>query len=259
MKSIPLLVGHRGASHKAPENTLPSYRLAFKEGADRIEGDFWLTNDKRIVCLHDPTTSRTAPHQPVIDVRTSSLQELQDYDVGLWKGEQYRNTHIPTLDQILEELPPEKSMYVEVKQDDPKIINAIVETTKKSNVALKRVTLISYREDIVKHAKEVAPELTVYLIHNLNHQENDGPANIYLEKIIERALSIGADGLDLGNSPLITKWFIDTIKMAELEFHVWTVNTAEEALRYMDLGIDSITTDRPEGLRRDITTLLANS
>ncbi len=256
MISIPSLVGHRGAAHKAPENTLPSYRLAFKEGADRIEGDFWLTCDERIVCLHDPTTARTAPHQPVIDVRTSNLQELESYDVGLWKAEDYRNTRIPTLDQILEELPANMSMYVEIKQDDPRIITAMFKAAKKSNVDIKWLTLISFSENIVKHAKQLAPELNVYLLHDLKHQEDDGPANTYLEKLIEKAITSGANGLDLGDSPLITQWFVDKIKMAGLEFHVWTVNSAEEALRYIEFGVDSITTDRPQGLREDIKTLL---
>lgn len=258
MKSIPFLVGHRGACHKAPENTLPSYRLAFTEGADRIEGDFWLTNDERIVCLHDPTTARTAPHQPVIDVRNSTLQDLKNYDVGLWKSIEYRNTRIPTLEQILSELPPDISMYVEIKQDDPRIVTAMLTDAEKSNIELKRLTLISFSEDIVQHAKQLAPKLTVYLLHALKHQEKDGPANIYLENIIERAVAIGADGLDLGNSPLITQWFVDKVRKAGLEFHVWTINNAELALHYIGLGIDSITTDRPAGLREELLTLTKN-
>ena len=54
----------------------------------------------------------------------------------------------------------------------------------------------------------------------------------------------------------MTRRFVDKMKMAGLEFHVWTVNSAEEALRYMELGIDSITTDRPQGLREEITALI---
>jgi glycerophosphoryl diester phosphodiesterase len=258
MKSIPFLVGHRGASHKAPENTLPSYRLAFKEGADCIEGDFWLTSDARIVCLHDPTTARTAPHQPVLDVRTSTLQELENYDVGLWKSIDYRNTRIPTLEQILSELPSDISMYVEVKQDDPRIITAMLTAARNCNVDLKRLTLISFSEEIVQHAKQLAPEFKVYLLHGLKHQEKYGPANTYLENIIDKAVEIGADGLDLRNSPLITRWFVDKVRKAGLEFHVWTVNDAELALHYIDLGIDSITTDRPAGLREELLTLTKN-
>src|SRR5688500_13124508 len=47
------IVAHRGASHDAPENTLASFRLAWEQGADAIEGDFRLTRDGEIVCIHD--------------------------------------------------------------------------------------------------------------------------------------------------------------------------------------------------------------
>ena len=54
----PFLVAHRGASHDAPENTLPAFELAWKQGADAIEGDFHLTSDGKIVCIHDFDTKR---------------------------------------------------------------------------------------------------------------------------------------------------------------------------------------------------------
>ena len=58
--SDPLIVAHRGASHDAPENTLPAFELAWKQGADAIEGDFLLTKDNKIVCIHDGSTKRLA-------------------------------------------------------------------------------------------------------------------------------------------------------------------------------------------------------
>ena len=54
----PLIVAHRGASFEAPENTLPAFNLAWEQGADAIEGDFLLTKDGHIVCIHDRTTKR---------------------------------------------------------------------------------------------------------------------------------------------------------------------------------------------------------
>src|SRR5205085_1979950 len=71
------LVAHRGASHSAPENTLPALRLAFAEGADFVEGDYWLTRDEQIICLHDDDTRRTAPQQPNRRVQESTLAELR--------------------------------------------------------------------------------------------------------------------------------------------------------------------------------------
>ena len=53
-----LIVAHRGASYAAPENTIPSFELAFNENADFVEADFWLTKDNEIVCIHDSNTKR---------------------------------------------------------------------------------------------------------------------------------------------------------------------------------------------------------
>ena len=53
----PLIVAHRGASHHAPGNTLPAFKLAWKKGAGAIEADFHLTKDGHIVCTHDADTN----------------------------------------------------------------------------------------------------------------------------------------------------------------------------------------------------------
>lgn len=77
-----LIIGHRGASHDATENTLDSFRLAFEQGADGIETDFRLTCDQQIVCMYDATTARTAGID--ISVEESNLNELSFLDVGSW-------------------------------------------------------------------------------------------------------------------------------------------------------------------------------
>ena len=55
-----LIIGHRGASHDAPENTIASYKLAIEQGADGFEGDYWLAADGHILDLHDADTKRVA-------------------------------------------------------------------------------------------------------------------------------------------------------------------------------------------------------
>ncbi len=57
------IVAHRGSSHDAPENTMAAFQLAWEQDADAIEGDFHLTADHEIVCIHDETTERTNPGQ----------------------------------------------------------------------------------------------------------------------------------------------------------------------------------------------------
>ena len=75
-----MIVAHRGASSDAPENTLPAFRRAWELGADAIEGDFRLTKDGRIVCIHDKDTKRVADAKLVVSDAT--LAQLRTLDVG---------------------------------------------------------------------------------------------------------------------------------------------------------------------------------
>lgn len=71
----PVIVAHRGASYIAPENTIPAFNVAFNEKADFIEGDFWLTADNEIVCIHDSDTYRIGKKK--ISITSSYLSELK--------------------------------------------------------------------------------------------------------------------------------------------------------------------------------------
>src|SRR6266540_3581105 len=49
----PLVLGHRGASAEAPENTLAAFRLAIAQGADGVELDVWRCATGEVVVAHD--------------------------------------------------------------------------------------------------------------------------------------------------------------------------------------------------------------
>ena len=66
-RKLPLIVAHRGASHDAPENTLAAFNLAWKQGADGIEGDFFLSQDGHLVCIHDKDTTRFTGKKLVVN------------------------------------------------------------------------------------------------------------------------------------------------------------------------------------------------
>lgn len=55
----PLVIAHRGASGYLPENTLGSFELAIRMGADYIEPDLQLSRDGELVVMHDETLERT--------------------------------------------------------------------------------------------------------------------------------------------------------------------------------------------------------
>ena len=57
--TAPLIIGHRGASAVAPENTMAAFREAIAVGSDGIEFDVRLTRDGVPVVIHDSTLHRT--------------------------------------------------------------------------------------------------------------------------------------------------------------------------------------------------------
>ena len=71
------IIGHRGASHDAPENTLASIKLAWEQGADAAEFDVFLSKDGQIVVIHDKDTKRVAGvDKPVVQQTLEELRKL---------------------------------------------------------------------------------------------------------------------------------------------------------------------------------------
>ena len=54
-----MVVGHRGASRYAPENTVASAKLAWDQQAEAVEIDVHLSSDNQIVVIHDYNTKKT--------------------------------------------------------------------------------------------------------------------------------------------------------------------------------------------------------
>ena len=61
-----LVVGHRGAPNKAPENTLASFEAAIAIGVDAIELDVHLSRDGHLIVIHDAALDRTTDGQGLV-------------------------------------------------------------------------------------------------------------------------------------------------------------------------------------------------
>ena len=142
----PLIVAHRGASHDAPENTLPAFLEAWRQRADAIEGDFHLTKDGKIVCIHDEDTRAVAGVKKVI--KTSTWQELQELDVGRWHDAKWNGTRIPTIDAVLSTVPRNKRILIEVKCG-PEIVPALVRQMKASKLKTEQMLVISFDAEVI--------------------------------------------------------------------------------------------------------------
>jgi len=99
----PIILGHRGASAEAPENTLAAFRLAVEQGADGVELDVWRCGSGEVVVHHDPDTARTGGVARLVS--STPWAELRRLDVGSWKGERFAGERIPLLAEVLDALP----------------------------------------------------------------------------------------------------------------------------------------------------------
>ena len=244
-----LIVAHRGSSHTAPENTLAAFRLAWQEEADAIEGDFYLTKVGEIVCLHDKNTKRTAPGQTVLDVAKSTLAELRGLDVGSWKDKRYAGEKIPTLHEVLATIPLQKKIFIEVKCG-PEITPILKKQLEASNLKSEQITIICFDEKVVRECRNEMPQYQANWLTSYKRTKERGVWIPAADEVVRRVKKSGATGLGTqGNTEVIDERFVDILREAGIELHVWTINDAKQARYFSGLEFESITTDKPAEIR----------
>lgn len=244
----PLIVAHRGSSYDAPENTVSAARLAWEHNADALEFDVHLSRDKKVVVIHDSTTSRTAG-KPWHVARTSS-EALRTLDVGRWKSPRYEGEKMPFAEEMLETVPPGKLTFVEIKSTSetvPHVREAIRSTGRQ-----KEAVIIGFDLDTMTAAKEAMPEIPVYWLKGTAQDKNTGKYLPHGRELIQKALERGLDGLDVQYRG-VTPEFVRAVHEAGLELHVWTVDDPEAAKDLARMGVDSITTNRPDLIREALS------
>ncbi|MHB2148837.1 glycerophosphodiester phosphodiesterase family protein [Calditrichota bacterium LG25] len=251
-KQTTLIIAHRGASYAAPENTLPAFKMAFAEKADFIEGDFWMTKDKQIVCIHDPNTARVTNQKFNLDVRRSTLPQLKRLDVGSWKGQQFKGATIPTLQEVLDMLPADKGLFVELKDTRPAFLERLKEIFTQYGMEPQRLRLIAFDPDLVKMTRKVFPEFKIYWLYNWYKVKETGNFSNTPHEILRMLEQLPCDGLNINPFPWIDLSFVRNLRLLNMDFCVYNVNSFDELLKLLTLGVDAIATDHPAKLRQQL-------
>jgi glycerophosphoryl diester phosphodiesterase len=218
-----LIIGHRGASGHAPENTLAAFRKAVALGATFIETDLQLSRDARFVAIHDDTLERTTNGQGRVHDQT--LTSLRRLDAGSWFGSEYTGERIPTLEEILEfSKKNDVVFYLELKPSgswggEHALIGALRES---GEVA--RVVVISFDHGILAGLRKIEPTL-----------------------ILKSALDVGARQLVV-RGDLVTPAMIEQARKSDLQVVCWTINHPAHIRLLMAAGVDGIMSDYPDRL-----------
>lgn len=236
------IIAHRGASYEAPENTISSAKLAMVQNADALEVDIHLTNDNEIVVIHDANIERTAGIKG--NVKDFSLSELKQYEFGSWKDKKWKGEKIPTLKEILQLLPPEKAIFIEIKSGAeclPELKKLFIEL----NILNNRIVLMDFNFETVKKAKSMFPDVEVLFLYEFKLFTTSVNKKDQLENIIKMAVDYKIDGLNIENVKQLDADFIKKANDNGLKCYCWTVDNHKRAKYLIDSGIDGIATNRP--------------
>jgi glycerophosphoryl diester phosphodiesterase len=232
-----LIIAHRGESYDAPENTFASINLAWERDADAVEIDVQLTKDEKIVLIHDKTTLRTGGKY--IRIASITYDDLLKIDVGKFKGTNWKNQKIPLLDEVIDTIPKNKILFIEIKTGE-RIIKPLQNLTDQKNFNPSQIKFIGFNISTMKLLKETFPEIGAYwIVEGQNYKSKDN-----LKETIRKCKSAKLDGLDVQARKYLNKDVIHSVKNHGLSIYTWTVDDPQRAKQLHFDGIDGITTNR---------------
>ncbi len=242
-------IAHRGASHLAPENTVASANLAWAKEADAVEVDIYLSQDGQIMVIHDKTTKRTAGED--LDVAKTTTSQLRQLDVGSFKDQVYAGEKIPLLEEIIATVPAKRQLFVEIKCG-PEVLpplQQVIESSGKQD----QIVIIGFDLETVTTSKRMMPDIPTYWLVGTQKNKETEVWIPHSESLVDQAIENGLDGLNVHWAG-VTKPFVQHAHAAKQNLYVWTVDDPIEATRLVKLGVQGITTNRPQWLKSQITT-----
>ncbi len=245
--SYATLISHRGESVDAPENTLPACKMAVDRGFG-FECDIYLSKDGRCFTFHDRTLTRTTAGANTKKCSEVTWDEISKLDVGgwgKWKGSKYEGTRPALLEEILELARDGRQIYVEIKTG-PEIVPYVKKVfAAQKNANPGNTLFICFNSKTCAELDKLMPEYKVYWLTGARRKTKDGKkVPVTAKEVIASVKACGANGVDMQFDPSIhTKAFVDEVKAAGLEFHVWTVDDTKKTLLAFSRGIQTVTTN----------------
>jgi len=244
----PLIIGHRGASAHAPENTMAAFQLAIEVGADGIEFDVRLSRDGVPVVIHDDNLRRTGlDHRLVAELNAVELKQI---DVGKWFDPlSFANEPMPTLKELLDFFESTTAvLYLEMKSNGAEreklavaCCHLLNESDLKNRVIVECFDLPSIQ--LLKQLDSTIKTAALFELRICRPASRDG------HRLIEDALAVAADEIALHHRLADPK----TIELAQqkgLRVAVWTVDDVSWIRRANTNGIDALISNQPQRLVR---------
>jgi len=247
------VIGHRGASGEAPENTLPAFELALAQGAHALELDVRVSADGVPLVLHDPALDRTTDRSGLL--ATISAAEAREADAGAqftpdggathpWRG---RGVRIPTLAEVLDGF-PETPLLIELKEAAAQ--NAVRQLLLQRNASARSV--VASEDAAALEAFRSPPFLVAASGEDIKRLYFGTLFGVAPATVPYRLLSVPVRHRGL---PVPTRRFVRAARRLGCPVHVWTVNQPGLASRLWQRGVCGIITNVPEMVLREARAL----
>lgn len=241
----PLIYAHRGASNDAPENTMPSFELAYQYGADGLELDVQLTKDGEVVVIHDDEVDRTSNGSGLVE--KMYYKDLKKLDFGSWKDEKFKGVQIPKLIDVCQ-LVKDKNM----------LLNIEIKPTLRSSEIEQKVIEICKSYDIVKQV--VISSFNHYCLRNIKKQFSElETAILYQSGMIKAAryakYTVKADGIHPHKYAIVAE-AVKSAALNGIKIRPWTVDSPEIFRRLARVKyITGVITNRPDVMRKTLNEI----
>jgi glycerophosphoryl diester phosphodiesterase len=239
------IIGHRGLSSKAPENTRASFMAAAAAGLSWVEFDIQRCASGEWVVFHDETVERTSNGRGAI--REKSVTELKSLDIGSWFDPRFSDERILSLAEVLpllSRLGLHPNIEVKFFETDAPI-------------------------DAMRMAAQIGPVIQRYWIHHTDRPAlvssfhldflkafrqlyADWPIGYLVETFEKQSLNIVQAAhfstLNSSKESLLT-YFERSTLMSQIPLLAFTVNDTPTAERLFSAGISAIFSDKADLFR----------
>jgi len=217
-------IAHRGFTKVFPDNTLEAYEAAIEIPVDGVEFDVRETADNKFVILHDPQLQGK-------DINKLSQDEIR----GIKLDGKYK---VPTLQETLDLFRNRTGLMIEVKE--VRSADSFLALLR-AGTNLDDVIVTSFNHEFILRLSQLAPEIRRGI---LTGRQVDDPVGL-----IE---SNNADAIAV-RCPFATVELIESVHAHNLAIHVWGCNNMNDIRRTLKLDIDSIITDFPDEVARELS------
>ena len=232
-----MIIGHRGLSSLAPENTMAAFRSAVDHQVTWVEADVDVIADGTVIVCHDSTLDRTTNRSGRYDGLT--VADLADIDAGGWFSPQFRGEPIPTLRNLIDLMNATGlNANIEIKPSEAgreetlRLISAVIAELEGLRPGVE-VIVSSFSHLLLHLFKQHAPKVPVGCLYKSGTLSSDWRSTLQI---------VGADYVHPEDSGL-TRDRVQVFRQAGYGVNVWTVNSLSRANELFNWGVTGVFSD----------------